>query len=307
MSRTLHAYPITDNADFRARALDHHKAFALLREIVLRWRGSNIGKRGCPGPWSVCPRERRAERAGMSVPQVKRELHRLGQDGLRRRVRARFRGSTVRTDLQPTMLAPEHAGKASGPAGLGPTDVPMEAPVAKPIAAPVTAPAGVPVGEPTDCTSLPSSPREAKKSASTKKVHPQPKGKGKAGDECDELTAGKNEARIDDLDEDAAFDLAQAQWLEKRARLFEARFPKPTGKHEAKAKYPADLYGPGWIGASPELKLRLSQRYRTYVFHQAGGPASRTRPRTDVRPGRRGPKILRDRKRPEWASGRSRV
>lgn len=265
MSVTLQPYPITDNSDFRAWALDHPKAFALLREIIFRWRASNIKKRGYLGPWSVYPRERWAEWSGLSVPQVKRELHRLETDGLLRRVRGRFQGSTVRTYLQPTMLALEHAGKASDRARLGPTDAPMEAPVAKPIAAPVTAPVDAPVGEPTDYTSLPSSPTEAMKTTSTKKVHPHPKGKGKAGDDVNEMTAGKNTEKIDDLDEDAAFELEQSQWLEKKAKLYEAKFPRLTGKHEVKVKYPADLYGPRWFGFSLELKLRLYQRYQSYV------------------------------------------
>lgn len=265
MSTKLLAYPIVDKADFRAWALDHPKAFSLLDVVVFRWRVSNIKKRGYAGPWAVYPRERWAAWAGLSVPQVKRELHRLETDGLIRRVRGRFQGSTVRTYLQPTILALEHAGKSSDRARLGVVDAPMGAPTTEPIAAPASAP----VSEPTDYTSLPYTSKQGKKTISTKGVHTHPKDKGKAGEDVKDLKlekqAPKADAGDEDDEDDINFYLMHQQMMLKKAKLFEAKFPRLTGKHETKVKYPADLFGDKWYGYSIEAKTRVYKKYCTYV------------------------------------------
>jgi hypothetical protein len=67
-------YPIEDKSDDKAWALDHPNAHRLLREILFRWRGSNIKKRGWPGHWTVYPLERWKEWSGLSPHQLKREL-----------------------------------------------------------------------------------------------------------------------------------------------------------------------------------------------------------------------------------------
>jgi hypothetical protein len=265
MSKTLMPYPISDKADFRAWALDHPKANALLNVVIFRWRVSNIKKRDCVGPWSVYPRERWAEWAGLSVPQVKRELHRLETDRLIRRVRGRFQGATVRTYLQPTILALEHAGKSSDRARLGVVDAPMDAPTIKPIAAPPAAP----VNEPTDYTSLPYTSKEGKQTISTKGVHTHPKDKGKAGEDVKDSKLNKQSAKTDagdeDDEDDINFYLMHQQMMLKKAKLWEAKFPRLTGKHETKVKYPADLFGDKWYGYSIEAKTRVYKKYRTYV------------------------------------------
>ena len=263
MTGSMIAYPIQSKSDFKAWALDHPNAFRLLKEILFRWRGSSIKKRGWSGHWTVYPLERWAEWTGLSPHQLKRELKRLEVDGLLRRTRARFQGSTVRSYLQPTALAVEHAGKADDKARLGPAHAPAAKPIHAPNIAPVAAPMGAPITAPTDHTSLPFHPTEASSSTETLGVHPHSGGKGSAG------------ADIGKIDFHDAEDLAFMEGVKKlealTAKKNAALYPRLLGKHESTVKHPADLYPDSWNGFSPEVTAHLYGRYRGYVenWHKA--------------------------------------
>ena len=180
-------YPIEDKSDDKAWALDHPNAHRLLREILFRWRGSNIKKRGWPGHWTVYPLERWKEWSGLSPHQLKRELKRLEVDGLLRRTRGRFQGSTVRSYLQPTALAVDYAGKAGDKERLGTAYDTEVTPVNALAVAPDAASTNAPISAPTDHTSVPFHPSEAISSTEASGVHPHIGGKGKAGDELSQI------------------------------------------------------------------------------------------------------------------------
>lgn len=263
MTGSMIAYPIQSKSDFKAWALDHPNAFRLLKEILFRWRGSSIKKRGWPGHWTVYPLERWAEWTGLSSHQLKRELKRLEVDGLLRRTRARFQGSTVRSYLQPTALAVEHAGKAEDKARLGTANAPSAKPIHAPNIAPVAAPMNAPISAPTDHTSLPFHPTEASSSKETSGVHPHIGGKGSAGADIGETEV---------LDED---DLAFMDGIKKskalKAQKNAAFYPRLFGKHESTVRHPEDLYPESWHCFSPKVKAHLYAKYRGYVenWHKA--------------------------------------
>ena len=103
-------YPINDLSDFRAWMLDHPRPAKLLKEILFRWRVSNMKVRGKPGPWAVYPSERWAGWSGLTLHQTKRALPLLELDNLILRELHRFAGSEVRAYLQPTSITVEFAG-----------------------------------------------------------------------------------------------------------------------------------------------------------------------------------------------------
>jgi len=231
MTGSMIAYPIQSKSDFKAWALDHPNAFRLLKEILFRWRGSNIKKRGWSGHWTVYPLERWAEWTGLSPHQLKRELKRLEVDGLLRRTRARFQGSTVRSYLQPTALAVDHTGKVEDKARLGTAN----ALAAKPIHAPHFAPAAAPTSAPTDHTAIPFHPTGASSSTETMGVHPHIGGKGSAGEDISMI----EENDVDDHD-----------WTDQLKKL-----------RAKKTKTNAALY-PSGLSATKESELGFPSGFR---------------------------------------------
>lgn len=268
MTGSMIAYPILSKSDFKAWALDHPNAFQLLKEVLFRWRGSNIKKRGWPGHWTVYPLERWAEWSGLSPHQLKRELKRLEVDGLLRRTRGRFQGSTVRTYLQPTALAVDHAGKPGDKHLLGAAYAIDVTPFQALVSAPKAVPLSAPTSAPTDHTSIPFHPTEANSSKKTLAVHPHIGGKGSAGE------------GIPIIEEDSAEDhdwTDQIKMLKaKKAKTDVALYPRLLGKHESKVKHPEDLYPDRWQGFSSKVKAHLYGQYRGYVanWHKAHSAAS---------------------------------
>lgn len=268
MSGTLISYPIENKSDYKAWALDHPNAHRLLREVLFRWRGSNIKKRGWPGHWTVYPLERWAEWAGLSPHQLKRELKRLEVDGLLRRTRGRFQGSTVRSYLQPTALAVDYAGKVGDRDRLGAAYGTEATPANALAIAPNAAPLSAPTSAPTDHTSIPFHPSKASSSTETSGVHSHIGEEGSAGE-----TSAKIELHDDD-------DLEIVEGIKKlaaiKAKKSGAFYPKLEGKHEGAVRHPEDLYPERWHGFSQKVKARLYARYREYVenWHKAHSAAS---------------------------------
>lgn len=264
---TKQPYPIEDEHDFKGWRLMEPNAARLLKEIMFRWRGSSIRVKGQPGKWAVYPVQRWCEWAGLSSDQGERALRTLEVDGLIRRERHRFEGTTVRTFIQPTELAMKYLGRPNE------KDAAQAALAANSAAIVAAVSAGTNAG--TDYTSLPSSSNSSTSSNNApSSFHEGGKGKAHTKETTKKKLAsavvgnlvkpGPDVAGGGDPDLLAKLkSIKQSHKMskaEKRAALI-TLLPRIPGAATAGVKHPSDLHPKGWQGWSPEMHLN---RYAVY-------------------------------------------
>lgn len=236
-------YGINDLADFKVGRLQNLNAHKLLKEIIFRWRGSNVKVKGKPGRWAVWPIMTWAEWAGLSSDQTERALRSLAVEGLIVRERHRWAGSEVRAFIQPSKLALQHMGRPGDidrlSGGLGNSSAGSEAGTS----------AGIGAG--TDYTSFPSNPTKSSKKEKIELAFVE--GKGKAATECSPPP--------------------QAPTPQSPPPPQDA-FPILTGKHEKFVSHPSKMY-PDWSSFSPKAQAKLYAKYECYVSNWYKGKAGK--------------------------------
>lgn len=236
-------YGIDDLSDFKVWRLQNPNAHKLLKEIIFKWRGSNAKVKGRPGRWTVWPIQQWAEWTGLSSDQTERALRCLELEGLIRRERHRWAGSTVRAFIQPTKLALQHMGR--------PGDLERLSTITGEVGAGNNAGASAGTGAGTDYTSLPFSPTKSSKKKKKEAEFSCGEGKGKAA------TSGS----------------PPPQTLTPQSPPLPSEpvvFPILKGKHEKYVKHPSEMY-PKWPGFSLAIKIKLQEKYESYVDNWYAG------------------------------------
>lgn len=256
---------IAGESDFKSWRLMRPNESKLLREIIFRWRASTIRVPGAPGKWAVYPIKLWCEWAVLSPDQVERALPTLELDGLIRRERHRFRGTTVRAFIQPTDLALAFLGR------------PQEQVVAK--AALAGAHAGISAGTNagTDYTSFSSSITDSKKASPS--FHEEEKGKAHAMKEKKK----PHTKAVPDVDLVGG----DPEMLEKIKEIKKSKIPKEAkraallklmpvieGLAEFKVWHPSDKH-PDWHSWSPALHLKRYAKYCEYAANAENASGSK--------------------------------
>jgi hypothetical protein len=273
------SYPIEDEHDFKGWRLTKPNPAKLLKEIVFRHRGASIRVAGKPGKWAVWPVAIWCEWTALSRDQVERALRILELDGLIRRERHRFGGTTVCAFIQPTVLALLYLGrpdeKQAAQAAMTGTG------------APTSAGANAGTGAGTDYTSLSSSstsstfPKKAPSSLCEK-------GKGKGPHEGVLLSQKPASIAVAIVPKVVAHDpgvvggdpvlLEKLKAIKQNHKLDKAGkreallklLPPITSASAAGVKHPSDMHAKSWHGWSPEMHVKRYGVYCEYAANALG-------------------------------------